>query len=55
MTLSKKAWWESYDRSGYLDTSIEDSVEVELEDETELEGDINVCALESGEVLISTA
>jgi len=55
MTLAKKAWWESYDRSRYLDTKTEDSIEVELEDETELKEDINECALESGEVFVSTA
>ncbi|KAH8728778.1 hypothetical protein GQ44DRAFT_701969 [Phaeosphaeriaceae sp. PMI808] len=54
MTLAKKAWWESYDRSRYLDIKIEDSIEVELEDETELEGGIDEYALESGEVLVST-
>jgi hypothetical protein len=41
MTLAKKAWWERYDRSRYLDTEIEDMIEVELEPDMELEGDTN--------------
>jgi hypothetical protein len=55
MALSKKAWWESYDRSRYLDAKIEDSIEVELEDEMDLEGDMDECVLESGEALVSAA
>lgn len=53
MSLAKKAWWESYDRSRYLETDIEDLIEVELEDEMNLEGEKDECALESGEVLVS--
>ena len=53
MTLAKKAWWERYDRPRYLDSEAEDMIEVELEDEIDLEGDRDECAIESGEVFVS--
>jgi hypothetical protein len=54
MTLAKKTWWERYDRPRYLQSEIEDIIEVELEeDEIALEGDRDECAIESGEVFVS--
>jgi hypothetical protein len=53
MTLAKKTWWERYDRPRYLQSEIEDMIEVELEDEIALEGDRDECAIGSGEVLVS--
>ena len=54
MTLAKKTWWERYDRPRYLQSEIEDIIEVELEeDEITLEGDRDECAIESGEVFVS--
>jgi hypothetical protein len=54
MTLAKKTWWERYDRPRYLQSEIEDMIEVELEeDEIALEGDRDECAIESGEVFVS--
>jgi len=54
MTLAKKSWWERYDRPRYLQSEIEDIIEVELEeDEIALEGDRDECAIESGEVFVS--
>ncbi|XTI94952.1 hypothetical protein V2W45_1443167 [Cenococcum geophilum] len=53
MTLAKKTWWERYDRPRYLQSEIEDIIEVELEeDEIALEGDRDECAIESGEVFV---
>ena len=53
MTLAKKTWWERYDRPRYLQSEIEDMIEVELEDEIALEGDRDECAIGSGEFLVS--
>ncbi|KAH0539148.1 hypothetical protein FGG08_004320 [Glutinoglossum americanum] len=53
MTLGKKAWWERYDRPRYLESEVEDMIEVDLEDEITLEGDRNECTMESGEVFVS--
>jgi hypothetical protein len=53
MTLAKKAWWEKYDRPRYLETEIEDMIEVELEPDMELEGGHDVCAIESGEFCLN--
>jgi len=50
MMLAKKTWWERYDRPRYLQSEVEDMIEVELEDEIALEGDCDECAIESGEV-----
>jgi hypothetical protein len=56
MTLAKKTWWERYDKPRYLQSEIEDNIEVELEeDEIALEGDRDECAIESGEVFVSAA
>jgi len=53
ITLAKKTWWERYDRPRYLQSEIEDIIEVELEeDEIALEGDRDECAIESGEVFV---
>ena len=54
MTLAKKAWWERYDGPRNLQGEPEDIIEVELEDDIKLEGDYDECAMESGEVFVST-
>ncbi|KAH0557192.1 hypothetical protein GP486_005019 [Trichoglossum hirsutum] len=53
--LAKKAWWERYDRPRYLESEAEDMIEVDLEDETALEGDRNENAIEFEEVFVSDA
>jgi hypothetical protein len=53
LILDKKIHWERYDRPRYLHGEAEDTIEVELESESALEGEWEEFTTESGETFIS--
>ncbi|EFQ99579.1 hypothetical protein MGYG_02591 [Nannizzia gypsea CBS 118893] len=54
MTLAKKACWKRYDGPRSLHDEHDDIIEVELEGDFKLEGNYDECAIESGEIFVST-